>query len=80
MWIADKLAYRNESNFIRAYKGSELVWELPSGSYYIKWNPSSAEVQFNIDGPTYNLSTFSGLYYWSTGVINSSAFKNNEYI
>ena len=45
--------------------------------YYIKWTPSSAEGQFNIDGTTYDLSAFGGLYYWSTGVINSNAFKNN---
>ena len=27
MWVADKLVYQNESDFIRAYKGSEMVWE-----------------------------------------------------
>lgn len=27
MWIADKLIYRGDDNFIRAYWGSELVWE-----------------------------------------------------
>lgn len=26
-WTADKLAYRNEDNFIRAFWGDELVWE-----------------------------------------------------
>lgn len=77
MWVADKLVYQNESDFIRAYKGSEIVWVLPSGSYYIKWTPSSAEGQFNIDGTTYDLSAFGGIYYWSTGVINRDAFSNN---
>ena len=28
MWVADKLVYQNESDFIRAYKGSEMVWEI----------------------------------------------------
>lgn len=27
MWQADKIAYRNQDNFTRAYVGSELVWE-----------------------------------------------------
>ena len=60
------------------YAYGQLVWPVTiESSYYIKWTPSSAEGQFNIDGTTYDLSTFSGLYYWSTGVINSSAFQNN---
>ena len=64
------------------YTYGQLVWPtspVPT-EYYIKWTPSSAEGQFNIDGTTHNLSTFSGLYYWSTGIINSGAFKNNKYI
>ena len=28
MWVADKLVYQNESDFIRAYEGSEMVWEI----------------------------------------------------
>ena len=60
------------------YAYGQLVWPVTiESSYYIKWTPSSAEGQFNIDGTTYDLSTFSGLYYWSTGIINSSAFQNN---
>ena len=63
------------------YAYGQLVWPVTiESSYYIKWTPSSAEGQFNIDGTTYDLSTFSGLYYWSTGIINSGAFKNNKYI
>ena len=26
MWTADKLVYRGEDDFIKAYQGSELVW------------------------------------------------------
>ena len=51
--------------------------EPPVAEYYIKWTPSTAEGQFNIDGTTHNLSAFSGLYYWSTGIINENAFNNN---
>ena len=65
------------------YTYGEKVWPIsgpePTG-YYIKWTPSTAEGQFNIDGTTHNLSTFGGIYYWSTGIINSGAFKNNKYI
>ena len=63
------------------YAYGQLVWPVTiESSYYIKWTPSSAEGQFNIDGTIYDLSAFSGLYYWSTGVINNNAFNNNKSI
>ena len=65
------------------YAYGQLVWPISGPEpteYYIKWTPSSAEGQFNIDGTTYDLSTFSGLYYWSTGIINSRAFEYNNSI
>ena len=64
------------------YAYGQLVWPTSSSptEYYIKWTPSSAEGQFNIDGTTYDLSTFSGLYYWSTGIINDNAFEYNDSI
>ena len=65
------------------YAYGQLVWPIcgpEPTEYYIKWTPSSAEGQFNIDGTTYDLSTFSGLYYWSTGIINSRAFEYNNSI
>ena len=64
------------------YAYGQLVWPTSSAptEYYIKWTPSSAEGQFNIDGTTYDLSAFSGTYYWSTGIINSRAFEFNDYI
>ena len=64
------------------YTYGQLVWPtspVPT-EYYIKWTPSSAEGQFNIDGTTHNLNAFSGIYYWSTGIINSRAFEFNDYI
>ena len=30
MWTAEKIYYQGSSNFIRAYQGTELVWEKPS--------------------------------------------------
>ena len=77
MWVADKLVYRSEDDFIMAYKGSELVWELPSGLYYVSWTPSSLSGSFSLFGQTYNMRDYMGYYYWKeSGVITSSAFKS----
>ena len=77
MWVADKLVYRSEDDFIMAYKGSELVWELPSGLYYVSWTPSSLSGSFSLFGQTYNMRDYMGYYYWKeSGVITSSAFQS----
>ena len=77
MWVADKLVYRSEDDFIMAYKGSELVWELPSGLYYVSWTPSSLSGSFTLFGQTYNMKDYMGYYYWKeSGVITSSAFQS----
>ena len=77
MWVADKLVYRSEDDFIMAYKGSELVWELPSGLYYVSWTPSSLSGSFSLFGQTYNMRDYMGYYYWKeSGVITSSAFRS----
>ena len=35
MWNADKIVYRNDDSFVRAYQGSELVWEkIPNNTIY----------------------------------------------
>ena len=34
MWTADKLVYRGEDDFIRAYQGSVLVWEKDMNKIY----------------------------------------------
>lgn len=68
MWIADKLAYRNQENFIRAYKGNELVWEKSTQPYDEIWYTSTdANVVQPYDtsafGPAVLLSnTYSGRY------------------
>ena len=77
MWVADKLVYRSEDDFIMAYKGSELVWELPSGLYYVSWTPSSLSGSFSLFGQTYNMRDYMGYYYWKeSGVITSYAFES----
>ena len=68
--LVDK--YKSATNW--SYYSSIIY---PFGPYYIKWIPSSAEGQFNVDGTTYDLSTFGGLYNWSTGIINRDAFRKN---
>ena len=70
-------AFTNGIPVNEIYTYGKLVWPDP---YYIKWNPSTAGGQFNIDGTTHNLSTFGGRYYWSTGIINANAFNNNRSI
>ena len=77
MWVADKLVYRSEDDFIMAYKGSEMVWELPSGLYYISWSPSNLSGSFTLFGQTYNMQDYMGYYYWKgSGFITSLAFQS----
>ena len=44
MWTADKLVYRGEDDFIRAYQGSELVWEKSSPNSDIFYTSISGKV------------------------------------
>ena len=27
MWVAEKIYYRGNDNYVRAYQGSEIVWD-----------------------------------------------------
>ena len=44
MWTADKLIYRGKDDFIRAYQGSELVWERQSPDSDIIYTSRSGKV------------------------------------
>lgn len=56
MWNADKIVYRNDDSFVRAYQGSELVWEkIPNNTIYYT----------TTDNQIINIP--SG-YYWGDGV------------
>lgn len=44
MWTADRLAYRGEICFIRAYWGSELVWERPSNNCVIYYTSTDGQI------------------------------------
>ena len=44
MWNADKIVYRNDDSFVRAYQGSELVWEKPSSNNKIYYTSSDGQI------------------------------------
>ena len=50
MWTADKLIYRNEDDFIRAYQGSELVWEksIPNNTIYYTSTDGQVVTPYNL--------------------------------
>ena len=75
--LVDK--YKSATNW-SYYSSIIYPFDGPEPEYYIKWTPSTAEGQFNVDGTTYDLSAFGGIYYWNTGIINKDAFYSNEYI
>lgn len=48
MWIADRLSYRGENDFIRAYQGNVLVWERPApANNVIYYTSTPNEVGYN---------------------------------
>ena len=44
MWNADKIVYRGEDDFIRAYQGSELVWEKSIPNNVIYYTSSDGQI------------------------------------
>ena len=44
MWNADKIVYRGEDDFIRAYQGSELVWEKSISNNKIYYTSSDGQI------------------------------------
>ena len=44
MWNADKIVYRGEDDFIRAYQGSELVWEKSSSNNKIYYTSTDGQI------------------------------------
>ena len=44
MWNADKIVYRGEDDFIRAYQGGELVWEKPSSNNKIFYTSTDGQI------------------------------------
>ena len=84
MWTADKLVYRGEDDFIRAYQGSELVWErlLNNKIFYTSTDGQIVTPRY-IDG--FGSNIISNTYSEGVGVIvfdgnvtkiGSDAFRN----
>ena len=44
MWDADKIVYRNDDSFVRAYQGGELVWEKPSSNNKIFYTSTDGQI------------------------------------
>ena len=44
MWNADKIVYRNDDSFVRAYQGGELVWEKPSSNNKIFYTSTDGQI------------------------------------
>ena len=44
MWNADKIVYRNDDSFVRAYQGSELVWEKSISNNKIYYTSSDGQI------------------------------------
>ena len=85
MWNADKIVYRNDDSFVRAYQGGELVWEKPSSNNKIFYTSTDGQIvnPHRIDG--FGSNIISNTYSEGVGVIvfdgnitkiGSAAFKN----
>ena len=85
MWNADKIVYRNDDSFVRAYQGSELVWEKPSSNNKIFYTSTDGQIvtPHHIDG--FGSNIISNTYSEGVGVIEfdgdvtkigANAFRN----
>lgn len=62
MWTADKLVYRGEDDFVRAYQGSELVWKKSIPNNMIYYTSSDGQV-INVPG---------GSEYWGVNLVSNT--------
>ena len=71
MWIADRLSYRGENDFIRAYQGNVLVWERPApANNVIYYTSTPNEYGYN----TYTITP----YKFNFGGVNMVDNTNDE--
>lgn len=74
-------AYVSGGQVSAIYTYGEKVWPPYSKPYYIRWTPSNISTgTFTIDGRTFHFSHYRGEFYFSTGVIDKNAFRNNSTI
>lgn len=55
--------------------GEMIVW---NPDYYIQWLPSDISGSFTMEGSTYNLEDYGGVFYFSDGLVTSGAFMSNS--
>lgn len=93
MWTADKVAYRNRDDFVRAYMGSELIWakDQPNNViYYTSFNNNvvtpysgwSAMDQFGANIVSNTYSNGLGVIVFDAPVtrVGAQAFRNKIYL
>lgn len=87
MWTADKLVYRGEDDFIRAYQGSELVWYRDRNKIFYTSTDGNIITPYISDGDEYGFganivsNTYSGgqgviLFDGNVTKIGRKAFQN----
>ena len=87
MWAADKLVYRGEDDFIRAYQGSELVWYRDSNKIFYTSTDGNIVTPYVEEGDEYGFganivsNTYSGgqgviLFDGNVTKIGRKAFQN----
>lgn len=62
MWNADKLVYRGEDNFIRAYQGGELVWEKSPSNNKIFYTSTDGQV----------ITPRTDMYGWGANIVSNT--------
>lgn len=74
MWTADKLIYRNQDNFIRAFQGDELVWERIPANNMIFYTSSDGNVVTPLSSNSrFGANIISNTYSNGLGVIEFDA-------
>lgn len=69
MWIADKVIYRNDDSTIRAYQGSELIWEKNSGKTRINYTSSDRNIVVPYDSSAFGANIISNTYGQDGGLL-----------
>lgn len=87
MWQANKVAYRGNDAFIRAYKGDELVWKksrLPIGYQEVEYLESSGQQYINTNfipsnNTTVNLKVSISDYTQNVHIFGCKGTGNNRF-
>lgn len=68
-WIADKVIYRNDDSAVRAYQGSELIWEKNSEETRINYTSSDRNIVVPYDSSAFGANIISNTYGQDGGLI-----------